>query len=143
MGRSLVKWLLWGLIVLVHLHGHRGCFEEDRKGLLEIKEEFVRSSPNVTLGLIFPPRGEYHLRGEYDLISPLRRSYSPFMGRWPEEWVLWVGESHLQLHHRSCDHLSLHNFWEIDTELVDYFYFINMNMAWFLKTFLYLRVSRS
>ena len=41
MGRSLVKCLLWGLIVLVHLHGHKGCFEEERMGLLEIKEEFA------------------------------------------------------------------------------------------------------
>nr|XP_023926886.1 receptor-like protein 9DC3 [Quercus suber] len=43
---SLVKNLLWGLTVLVQLHGHRGCFEEERMGLLEIKE-FLRSSPNV------------------------------------------------------------------------------------------------
>ncbi|XP_075666070.1 receptor-like protein 14 [Castanea sativa] len=53
MGRSLVKCLLWGLIVLVHLHGHRGCFEEERKGLLEIKE-FVRSSRNITNHHLLP-----------------------------------------------------------------------------------------
>ena len=42
-----MKSLLWGLIVLVQLHGYRGCFDEERMGLLEIKE-FVRFSPNVT-----------------------------------------------------------------------------------------------
>ena len=47
MGGSLLKSLLWGLIVLVQLHGYRGCFDKERMGLLEIKE-FVRSSPNVT-----------------------------------------------------------------------------------------------
>ena len=36
-----------GLIVLVQLHGYRGCFDEERMGLLEIKE-FVRAIPNVT-----------------------------------------------------------------------------------------------
>ena len=41
MGRSLVKCLLWGLIVLVHLHGLRGCFEEERMALLEIKGGFA------------------------------------------------------------------------------------------------------
>ncbi|KAM4113371.1 hypothetical protein ACJW30_05G216100 [Castanea mollissima] len=53
MGRSLVKCFLWGLIVLVHLHGHRGCFEEERKGLLEIKE-FVRSRRNITNHHLLP-----------------------------------------------------------------------------------------
>ena len=41
----LVKCLLWGLIVLIQIHGHRGCFEEERMGLIEIKE-FVRSNGN-------------------------------------------------------------------------------------------------
>ena len=41
MGRSLVKCLLWGLIVLVHLHGLRGCFEEETMALLEIKGGFA------------------------------------------------------------------------------------------------------
>ena len=53
MGRSLVKWLLWGLIVLVHLHGHRGCFEEERMGLLEIKE-FVVNVVNRTFEDLLP-----------------------------------------------------------------------------------------
>jgi hypothetical protein len=35
--------LLWGLITLVQIHGHRGCFEEERMGLLQFKE-FVRTS---------------------------------------------------------------------------------------------------
>ena len=42
-----MKSFLWGLIVLVQLHGYRGCFDEERMGLLEIKE-FVRAIPNVT-----------------------------------------------------------------------------------------------
>ena len=46
MKRSLVKKsLLWGLIVLVQIHGHKGCFEEERMGLLEIKE-IVKSNTN-------------------------------------------------------------------------------------------------
>ena len=44
-------WSLWGLTVLVQLHGHKGCFEEERMGLLEIKK-FVKSSPNVTNHLL-------------------------------------------------------------------------------------------
>ena len=41
----LVKSVLWGLIVAVQLHGHTGCLEEERMGLLEIKE-FVRLNAN-------------------------------------------------------------------------------------------------
>lgn len=37
------KYLLWGLITLVQIHGNRGCFEEERMGLLQFKE-FVRTS---------------------------------------------------------------------------------------------------
>ena len=128
MRRSLVKWLLWGLIVLVHLHGHRGCFEEERKGLLEIKEEFVRSSPNVTIDFIFPPRGEYH----------------PFGGRILPSWVDDQKSECCEWERVTCNsttghvtHLSLHNFWEFDTELVDYFYFNDMNMGWFLNVSLF------
>ena len=39
-----MKSLLWGLVFLVQILGRKGCFEEERLGLLEIKEEFVRSS---------------------------------------------------------------------------------------------------
>lgn len=36
--------LLWGLIItVVQIHGHGGCFEEERMGLLQFKE-FVRTS---------------------------------------------------------------------------------------------------
>nr|POE48618.1 hypothetical protein CFP56_75469 [Quercus suber] len=63
MGRSLVKCLLWGLIVLVHLHGYRGCFEEERMGLLEIKEEFVRSTPNETIINHLPPPRRVYILG--------------------------------------------------------------------------------
>ena len=113
MGRSLVKWLLWGLIVLVHLHGHRGCFEEERVGLLEIKEEFVRSSPNVTIDFIFPPRGEYH----------------PFGGHILPSWVDDHKNECCEWERVTCNsttghvtHLSLHIIWEI--ERVDYLYFM-------------------
>ena len=41
----LVKCLMLGLIVQIQIHGHRGCFEEERMGLSEIKE-FVRSNGN-------------------------------------------------------------------------------------------------
>ncbi|KAK7829535.1 receptor-like protein 9a [Quercus suber] len=40
-----MKCLTWGLIVQIQIRGHRGCFEEERTGLLEIKE-FVRSNGN-------------------------------------------------------------------------------------------------
>ena len=39
----MVQSLFWGLIVLFQIHGHRCCIEEERMGLLEIKE-FVRSN---------------------------------------------------------------------------------------------------
>ena len=116
MGRSLVKWLLWGLIVLVHLHGHRGCFEEERVGLLEMKEEFVRSTPNVTF---------------LDHLLPSRVLPS------------WVDDSECCEWERvTCNsttghvtHLFLHNLWEFDIELVDYFDL--KDMVWFLNVSLF------
>ena len=63
MGWSLVKSLLWGLTVLVQLHRHRGCFEEERMGLLEIKE-FVRSSTNVTDHHLLPSWVDDELKSE-------------------------------------------------------------------------------
>ena len=33
----LVKSLLWVLVLLVQIHEHRGCLEEERMGLLELK----------------------------------------------------------------------------------------------------------
>ena len=46
MKQSLVKKsLLWGLIVLVQIHGHEGCFEEEMMDPLEIKE-IVKSNTN-------------------------------------------------------------------------------------------------
>ncbi|XP_075666491.1 receptor-like protein 14 isoform X2 [Castanea sativa] len=118
MGRSLVKCLLWGLIVLVHLHGHRGCFEEERMGLLEIKEEFVRSNPNATIK---------------DHLSP--------------SWVLpsWVYDHKSECcewERVTCNsttghvtHLSLHNIWEFDVHF--YYTFGFKDMVWFLNVSLF------
>ena len=114
MGRSLVKWLLWGLIVLVHLHGHRGCFEEERVGLLEMKKEFVRSTPNVT-----------------------------FPGHLLPSWVDDHKSECCEWERVTCNsttghvtHLSLHNIWELRTsseEEDDYFLytFYFQDMVWF------------
>ena len=130
MGRSLVKWLLWGLIVLVHLHGHRGCFEEERMGLLEIKEEFVRSTPNATIrDHLFP--------------STVRVYILP-------SWVDDHKSECCEWERVTCNsttghvtHLSLHNIWEFDTKLVEelngYFFVISnfKDMAWFLNVSLF------
>ena len=109
MGRSLVKWLLWGLIVLVHLHGHRGCFDEERMGLLEIKEEFVRSTTNVTIR---------------DHLLPSWVDDHKSEGREWERVTYNSTTGHVT-------HLSLHNIWEI--KRVDYLYF----MPWFLNASLF------
>ena len=130
MGRSLVKWLLWGLIVLVHLHGHRGCFEEERMGLLEIKEEFVRSTPS-------PPRVNI-------LPSPPRR-ISPRVNILPS-WVDDQKSECCEWERVTCNsttghvtHLSLHNIWEFDIEPHDYFYytFDFKDMVWLLNVSLF------
>ena len=120
MGQSLVKWLLWGLIVLVHLHGHRGCFEEERMGLLEIKEEFVRSTPNETIADFLP--------------SPPRVNILP-------SWVDDQKSECCEWERVTCNsttghviHLSLHNIWEFDTESHWYAsYFRFEDMVWFLN----------
>jgi hypothetical protein len=44
MGWPLAKCLLWGLILVVQLHGHTGCLEEERMGLLKIKEFVINSN---------------------------------------------------------------------------------------------------
>ena len=125
MGRSLVKWLLWGLIVLVHLHGHRGCFEEERMGLLEIKEEFVRSTPNKTI--------------TYFLHSPPRVNILP-------SWVDDQKSECCEWERVTCNsttghvtHLSLHNIWEFDIEPDDYFSysFYLKNIVWLLNVSLF------
>ena len=102
-----MKCLLWGLIVLVHLHGHRGCFEEERMGLLEIKEEFVRSTPNKTIAYFLP--------------SPPRVNILP-------SWVDDQKSECCEWERVTCNsttghvtHLSLHNIWEFDIEPDDYF----------------------
>ena len=113
-----MKWLLWGLIVLAHLHGHRGCFEEERVGLLEMKKEFVRSTPNVTFS---------------DHLLPSRVLPS---------WVDDHKSECCEWERVTCNsttghvtHLFLHNLWEFDTELVDYFDF--KHMVWFLNVSLF------
>ncbi|KAL4629137.1 hypothetical protein ACB092_05G287000 [Castanea dentata] len=129
MGRSLVKWLLWGLIVLVHLHGHRGCFEEERMGLLEIKEEFVRSTPNETIQESIKyliPSGVYPLFGGHILPSWVDDHKSECC-----EWERVTCNSTTG----HVTHLSLHNIWEFDV----YFYypFDFEDMVWFLNVSLF------
>ena len=109
MGWSLVKCLLWGLIVLVHLHGHKGCLEEERRSLLEIKEEFVRSTPDVAF------------------------EFSSSRGYILPAWVDDHKSECCEWERVTCNsttghvtHLSLHNIWEFDTELIDYFDFKDM-----------------
>ncbi|KAM4113367.1 hypothetical protein ACJW30_05G215700 [Castanea mollissima] len=133
MGQSLVKCLLWGLIVLVHLHGHRGCFEEERMGLLEIKEEFVRSTPNATIqesSIYFLRSGVCHLSGGHILPS----------------WVYDHKSECCEWERVTCNsttghvtHLSLHNIWEFDIEPGFYFYspFDFKHMVWFLDVSLF------
>ena len=122
-----MKWSLWGLIVLVHLHGHRGCFEEERMSLLEIKEEFVRSTPNATIRDHLPP-------------SPARVYILP-------SWVDDYKSECCEWERVTCDsttghvtHLSLYNIWEFDTEGL-YYYFIYTSkfkdMVWFLNVSLF------
>ncbi|KAM4113366.1 hypothetical protein ACJW30_05G215600 [Castanea mollissima] len=112
MGRSLVKWLLWGLLVLVHLHGHRGCFEEERMGLLEIKKEFVRFAPNVTFK---------------DLLPSWVDDYKSECCEW-ERVSCNFTTGHVT-------HLSLHNIKEIDIEQIPYFYL--GDTVWFLNISLF------
>ncbi|XP_065616759.1 receptor-like protein 15 [Quercus suber] len=47
MGWSLVKYLLWALLLIVQIHEHRACLEEKRIGLLELKA-FLKSNVNHT-----------------------------------------------------------------------------------------------
>ncbi|KAM4113356.1 hypothetical protein ACJW30_05G214700 [Castanea mollissima] len=116
MGWSSVKCLLWGLIVLVHVNGHRGCFEEERMGLLEIKEEFVRSRRTITNHHLLP------------------------------SWVDEPKSECCEWERVTCNsttghvtHLSLHNIWEFDIE--PYFYFFYridfQDMVWFLNASLF------
>ncbi|KAL4629144.1 hypothetical protein ACB092_05G287300 [Castanea dentata] len=133
MGRSLVKCLLWGLIVLVHLQGHRGCFEEERMGLLEIKEEFVRSTPNET----FQESIKYYLSsGVYPLSG----------GHILPSWVDDHKSECCEWERVTCNsttghvtHLSLHNIWEFDIESDIYFNspFYFKDMVWFLNVSLF------
>ncbi|KAK7843771.1 receptor-like protein 13 [Quercus suber] len=115
MGRSLVKCLLWGLIVLVHLHGHRGCFDEERMGLLEIKEEFVRSTPSKTIR------------------DPLLPSWVDDHKSECCEWERVTCNSTTG----HVTHLSLHNIWdwEFHTEMDPLGFF--EYMVWFLNVSLF------
>ena len=125
MRRSLVKCLLWGVIVLVHLQGHRGCFEEERKGLLEIKEEFAKSTPNASIRDHLPP-------------SPARFYILP-------SWVDDHKSECCEWERVTCNsttghvtHLSLHNIWEFDTEESYFIYFSNFEyIVWFLNVSLF------
>ena len=44
---SLVKSLLWALVLFVQIHEHKGCIEEERIGLLELKA-VMKSKSNYT-----------------------------------------------------------------------------------------------
>ncbi|KAK7826593.1 receptor-like protein 56 [Quercus suber] len=113
MGRSLVKCLLWGLIVLVHLHGHRGCFEDERKGLLEIKE-FVRSSPNIT---------DHHL-----------------LHSWVDEPESECCEWERVACNSTTGHvtqLSLHNIRDLYFYCDEFYYYDRKNIIWFLNVSLF------
>ena len=112
MGWSLVKNLLWGLTVLVQLHGHRGFFEEERMGLLEIKE-FVRSSPNVT-NYLLPSWVDDH---ESECC----------------EWERVTSNS-------TTGHLtqfSLHNIKDLDIDCHYYHYYGLKDVIWFLNVSLF------
>ena len=50
MGWPLVKSLLWALVLFVQINGHKGCIEEERIGLLELKA-FLKSNSNYTTHL--------------------------------------------------------------------------------------------
>lgn len=47
----LVKSFLWALVLFVQIHGHRGCIEEERVGLLELKE-FLKPNINYMIDLL-------------------------------------------------------------------------------------------
>lgn len=50
---GLVKYLLLVLIVLVQMDGHKGCFEEERMGLLDFKTT-LRSSGGAVVDYLLP-----------------------------------------------------------------------------------------
>ncbi|KAM4113359.1 hypothetical protein ACJW30_05G215000 [Castanea mollissima] len=110
MGWSLVKSLLWGLTVLVQLHRHRGCFEEERMGLLEIKE-FVRSSPNVTNHHLLPSWVNDEPKSE--CCEWERVTCNPTTGH--------------------VTQLSLQNIRDLDIDCHYYIDFGHQNVAWFLN----------
>ncbi|KAL4625747.1 hypothetical protein ACB092_05G047200 [Castanea dentata] len=60
MGWSLVKSLLWSLLLFVQIHEHRACIEEERMGLLELKA-FLKSHTNYTKPLL--PTWVYETKG--------------------------------------------------------------------------------
>ena len=49
----LVKSLLWALLLFAQIHEHRGCIEEERMGLIELKA-FLKSNINYTNRLLLP-----------------------------------------------------------------------------------------
>ena len=117
MGWSLVKSLLWGLIVVVQLHVHRGCFVEERMSLLEIKEEFVRSTPtNMTVG-------------DHLLLSWVDEPESECC-----EWER-ITCSSTTGHVR---HLFLHNIRNLNTDHYhDSHYYYHKDVVWFLNASLF------
>ncbi|GMY34562.1 receptor like protein 21-like, partial [Fagus crenata] len=49
----LVKSLLWALLLFAQIHEHRGCIEEERMGLIELKA-FLKSNIHYTNHLLLP-----------------------------------------------------------------------------------------
>ncbi|KAG2696662.1 hypothetical protein I3760_07G069200 [Carya illinoinensis] len=43
---SLVKCLMWALVIFVQIHEHNGCLEEERVGLLRLKA-FLKSNADI------------------------------------------------------------------------------------------------
>ncbi|KAM4113364.1 hypothetical protein ACJW30_05G215400 [Castanea mollissima] len=98
-------------------------------GLLEIKEEFVRSTPNVTIQYFYPSR-VYHLSGGHILPSWVDDHKSECC-----EWERVTCNSTTG----HVTHLSLQNMWEFDIEPDVYFYypFYFEDMVWFLNVSLF------
>ena len=49
----MVKYLLWAVVLLVHINGNKGCLEEVRKSLLELKAS-LESIREEAAGYLLP-----------------------------------------------------------------------------------------
>ncbi|KAM4113353.1 hypothetical protein ACJW30_05G214400 [Castanea mollissima] len=98
-------------------------------GLLEIKEEFVRSTPNETIQYFQPPR-VYPLSGGHILPSWVDDHKSECC-----EWERVTCNSTTG----HVTHLSLHNIWEFDADYIFYDFYSSefKAMVWFLNVSLF------